>query len=331
MSTPSNALNISSAGIIKFDGTATFSETTITQHDVLVGGASNAITSVTPSATSGVPLISQGASSDPAFGTAVVAGGGTGNTTFTAYSVICAGTTATGIFQNVSGVGTSGQILTSQGASALPQWKSINVPTIQKFTSSSGTYTTPTSPAPIYIRVVMVGPGGGGSAVATNNGSAGSAATTFGTSLLSAGAGGGGQIASGGGEGGTGGTATLGSGPIGIAINGGTGGAAGGYAYASGGDGAPSALGGAGGGGYVSTTGTNAATNSGSGGGGGGGSVSTNGGGGGGAGGYVDAIIISPAATYAYVVGSGGNGGPAGTTAGGNGAAGLITVYEYYQ
>ncbi len=49
--------------------------------------------------------------------------GGTGNTTFTAYSVICAGTTATGAFQNVSGVGTSGQVLTSNGAAALPTWQ----------------------------------------------------------------------------------------------------------------------------------------------------------------------------------------------------------------
>jgi hypothetical protein len=49
--------------------------------------------------------------------------GGTGNTTFTAYSVICAGTTSTGTFQNVSGVGTSGQVLTSNGASALPTWQ----------------------------------------------------------------------------------------------------------------------------------------------------------------------------------------------------------------
>lgn len=50
--------------------------------------------------------------------------GGTGNTTFTAYSVICAGATATGAFQNVSGVGTSGQVLTSNGAGALPTWQS---------------------------------------------------------------------------------------------------------------------------------------------------------------------------------------------------------------
>ncbi len=49
--------------------------------------------------------------------------GGTDNTTFTAYSVICAGTTAIGSFQNVSGLGTSGQILTSNGAGALPTWQ----------------------------------------------------------------------------------------------------------------------------------------------------------------------------------------------------------------
>ena len=49
--------------------------------------------------------------------------GGTGNDTFTAYSVICAGTTSTGAFQNVSGLGTSGYILTSNGPSALPTWQ----------------------------------------------------------------------------------------------------------------------------------------------------------------------------------------------------------------
>lgn len=53
----------------------------------------------------------------------IVAGGGTGNSTFTAYSVICAGTTATGAFQNVSGLGSSAQVLTSNGAAALPTWQ----------------------------------------------------------------------------------------------------------------------------------------------------------------------------------------------------------------
>lgn len=61
-----------------------------------------------------------------ALNTVGVAQGGTANTTFTAYAVICAGTTSTGAFQNVSGVGTSGQVLTSNGASALPTWQTIS-------------------------------------------------------------------------------------------------------------------------------------------------------------------------------------------------------------
>ena len=53
----------------------------------------------------------------------VVAGGGTGNSTFTAYSIIAAGTTAQGAFQNVNGLGTATQVLTSNGPSALPTWE----------------------------------------------------------------------------------------------------------------------------------------------------------------------------------------------------------------
>lgn len=52
--------------------------------------------------------------------------GGTGAITFTAYSVITAGTTATGGFQNVVGLGSSGQVLTSAGAAALPTWSTIS-------------------------------------------------------------------------------------------------------------------------------------------------------------------------------------------------------------
>lgn len=58
------------------------------------------------------------------FATALtVANGGTGLTTTTAYSVLCGGTTSTGALQSVSGVGTSGQVLTSNGAGALPTWQ----------------------------------------------------------------------------------------------------------------------------------------------------------------------------------------------------------------
>lgn len=120
--TPAITLSTTVTGVLSGNGTA-ISGSAITNHNVLVAGTSNAITSVAPSATSGIPLVSNGSSADPSFTTAVVAGGGTGNTTFTAYSVIAAGTTATGAFQNVSGVGTSGQVLTSNGAGALPTWQ----------------------------------------------------------------------------------------------------------------------------------------------------------------------------------------------------------------
>ena len=55
--------------------------------------------------------------------TVTVAQGGTGVSTTTAYGLIAAGTTSTGAFQQVSGTGTSGQVLTSNGAGALPTWQ----------------------------------------------------------------------------------------------------------------------------------------------------------------------------------------------------------------
>lgn len=63
--------------------TITTQLTGLTNHNVLVGAGTSTITKVAPSATSGVPLISQGAAADPVFGTAVVAGGGTGAVTLT--------------------------------------------------------------------------------------------------------------------------------------------------------------------------------------------------------------------------------------------------------
>ena len=49
-----------------------------------------------------------------------VAQGGTGAATATAYAVQCGGTTSTAAHQSIASVGTSGQILTSNGAAALP-------------------------------------------------------------------------------------------------------------------------------------------------------------------------------------------------------------------
>lgn len=52
-----------------------------------------------------------------------VANGGTGRSSHTAYAVLCGGTTTTGAQQSIAGVGTSGQVLTSNGAGALPTFQ----------------------------------------------------------------------------------------------------------------------------------------------------------------------------------------------------------------
>lgn len=52
-----------------------------------------------------------------------VAKGGTGNASATEYAVQCGGTTSTGAHQSIASVGTSGQVLTSNGAGALPTFQ----------------------------------------------------------------------------------------------------------------------------------------------------------------------------------------------------------------
>jgi hypothetical protein len=54
--------------------------------------------------------------------------GGSGVASTTAYGILAGGTTSTGAFQN-AGVGTSGQVLTSNGAGALPTFQTVSTPT----------------------------------------------------------------------------------------------------------------------------------------------------------------------------------------------------------
>lgn len=57
-------------------------------------------------------------------GTAItVPNGGTGNTSLTAYAVLTGGTTSTSPVQSIASVGTAGQVLTSNGAGALPTFQ----------------------------------------------------------------------------------------------------------------------------------------------------------------------------------------------------------------
>lgn len=202
------------------------------------------------------------------------------------------------------------------------------LPTLQKFTSGSGTYITP--PGVAYIRVRLVGGGGGGAGGGSATPGAGGTGGTssFGTSLLE-GVGGAGGTWGSGGNAGVGGTASLGTGPVGIAVSGSAGVSTDGnnVANTGGGTGGTSPFGGAG---KASTAGI---TNTGSGGGGGSTAGSGSSGGGGGSGGFVDAIIVSPLASYAYAVGAAGSAGTAGGGSGGAGGAGgsgVIIVEEYY-
>lgn len=52
-----------------------------------------------------------------------VAGGGTGVASTTAYAVLCGGTSSTAALQSIAGLGTAGQVLTSNGAGALPTFE----------------------------------------------------------------------------------------------------------------------------------------------------------------------------------------------------------------
>lgn len=261
-----------------------------------------------------------------------VANGGTNITSYTTGDTVYASGSTT---LSKLAIGTSSQYLGSTGTA--PSWKSFTAPTVQKFTSGSGTYTT--AAGVLYIKVQMVGGGGGGagSALTANHDGGGGGSggnTTFGTTLLVANGGNGGV----GGNGGigTGGTASLGTGPIGIALTGGSGNGsqisiAG--TSLSGGNGGTSGWGGAGASEGGNGSGTAGVTNTGGGGGGAAATNTRNAGAGGGAGGYVDAIITSPSGSYSYAVGAAGNAGAAGTSGnvGFAGGSGMIVIWEYYQ
>jgi hypothetical protein len=191
------------------------------------------------------------------------------------------------------------------------------------------TYTVPSSPSPLYLKVRMVGGGGGGGASNVGNGTAGTS-TFFGTNLLVANAGTGGNSSSSL-SGGVGGTASVGS-AHGFALTGASAGQGPGGGITqdiSGCRGAASPFGGAGA--ESQSTGGGAQANTGSGGAGGMAGGSNQGGGGGGAGGYVDALIASPGSSYFYAVGAGGAGGTGGDNVGGAGGSGIIVIEAHFQ
>ena len=114
--TPALTLTTSITGVLKGNGTAISAAVAGTDY-VAVNGALGTPSTGTLTNCTGLPLTTG------ITGTLGVANGGTGATTQTAYAVLCGGTTSTGAYQSVASVGTSGQVLTSNGASALPTFQ----------------------------------------------------------------------------------------------------------------------------------------------------------------------------------------------------------------
>jgi hypothetical protein len=130
-----------------------------------------------------------------------VSHGGTGLSSATAYAVLCGGTTSTGAFQSIAGVGTSGQVLTSNGAGALPTFQAAagGIPTIGTSTNTAivkwnGTTGSAVSDTGILINasnqlINVAGSAGAPSICFTSNTNMGfwrSAADTIGISFLGA-------------------------------------------------------------------------------------------------------------------------------------------------
>ena len=106
--------------------------TSVTAFNFIIGNGTGTPALLSPSSTSGVAIVSAGISSNPIYGTVVVAGGGTGLASLTANTLLAGGTSSTGNLQQVSGVGSAGQVLTSSG-SGLPTW--ANATTVLSITA----------------------------------------------------------------------------------------------------------------------------------------------------------------------------------------------------
>src|SRR5262245_55259754 len=154
---PNLALNNGSAttyGATNSTGGLNFLKGLYTGGTITGGGGSGTVTSI--SAGTGItltpsPIVATGtvALSIPV----AVSSGGTGATAATAYAVQCGGTTGTAAHQSVAGTGTSGQVLTSSGAAALPTWQSLPAKTTEGYWRFDGTGTTAADPGNGKLRL----------------------------------------------------------------------------------------------------------------------------------------------------------------------------------
>lgn len=139
---------------------------TETQGIITIGADSGYVTGTTVSMSGGTSGLTTSAVSSSQIiiqGTLNVSHGGTGADYFTSYAPICAGTTSSGVLQAAStGIGSSGYVLMSNGASTLPSFQAV----VNSFSLNQIVYTTNATYIPsagmAYCQVDMVGGGGGG-------------------------------------------------------------------------------------------------------------------------------------------------------------------------
>ncbi|MBP6892493.1 hypothetical protein KBB68_02835 [Candidatus Babeliales bacterium] len=159
--------------------------TTLTQYSVLLGEGTSPVNFAVPGNT-GIPLVSTGAASDPAFGTALVLGGGTGLTSATAYAVLTGGTNSTAPFQSVASTGATGSVLTSTGSASLPTFQTWTT-NVQVFTTTGAGVYTPTSGMKyVVVEAIAGGGGSGGGAGTTLFASAGGGSGSYSRKVLTA-------------------------------------------------------------------------------------------------------------------------------------------------
>lgn len=87
-----------------------------------------------------------------------VANGGSGVASHTSYALLAGGTTGTGVVQSLAGVGTPGQVLTSNGADALPTFQTASsggkVLQMVYATKTDATTGTSTTPATVFSATI---------------------------------------------------------------------------------------------------------------------------------------------------------------------------------
>lgn len=177
MSTPANSMNIAVSGVLR-SNSGVVSSSALTNHAVLVGANSNAITSVSASATNNTALQSQGSSSDPAYTSAAYLASTTANRIVysSATNTMAEISTANNgvLISSNSSVpsmlanGTATNVLTANSG-APPSWQAAAgssgfTAVNQRIFTSNTTYTPTASTKYVMVEAIGGGAAGGGAA-----------------------------------------------------------------------------------------------------------------------------------------------------------------------